>query len=280
MMYKERFIAIIKYKGKVLRERNDVVSLPFGSEYSLMLKNLESRKAVVNVSVDGEDVLDGHQLIVQPNSEMELKGFMDGMGVRNRFKFIKKTQEISDYRGDRLDDGLVRVEFTFEKKKVTRIVEETTVYKHYHDTWWSYKCPTCGNRPCTCIMWNLPTYNYYFNDSSGGSGGFTCSNDTKGCSSDVTVNNMSFTTSNLETPLDDEGITVKGSKTRQDFTYSHTRELEEDSSVIILRLRGTTKKGTSVKKPVMVKTKLACPTCGRKSKSTKRFCCNCGTCIE
>jgi hypothetical protein len=36
MMYKERFIAVIKYNGKVLRERDDVVTLPFGSEYSII----------------------------------------------------------------------------------------------------------------------------------------------------------------------------------------------------------------------------------------------------
>jgi len=284
MMYKERFIAVIKYNGKVLRERNDIVKLPFGSEYSIMLKNLESRKAVVNVSVDGEDVLDGKKIIVDANSEMELKGFMKGISVRNRFKFIQKTKEISDHRGDRLDDGIVRVEFTFEKKKVTQIVEETKVYTtEWPKVWWYWTCPSCGTWPCTCSKWWSSDY-YYLNNPSNGSGGFSCSSgdsETINCfHSSSDLNNMSFTDSGVGAPLDDEGITVKGSKTRQDFSYGHTRELEEESSVIILRLRGINKKGTAVKKPVTVKTKLTCPTCGRKSKSTKRFCGNCGTCLE
>ena len=277
MMYKERFIAVIKYKGKVLRERNDVVSLPFGSEYSLQLKNLESRKAVVEVSVDGEDVLNGHSLIVQPNSTMELKGFMDGMSAKNRFKFIKKTKEIVNHRGDHLDDGIVRVAFRFEKKKVSKIVEETKVYT-YPRVYWDYRCPWCGNWPCTCPKWySSSPIHCFFNDSDS-SGGLSSSNnaDITTCS----VNNFSYTAGDLGAPLDDEGITVKGSKIKQDFVYGSTRELEEDSSVIILRLRGTTQKGTVVKKPVTVRTKLICPTCGRKSKSTKRFCGNCGTCLE
>jgi hypothetical protein len=279
-MYKERFIAVIKYNGKVLRERDDVVTLPFGSEYSIMLKNLESRKAVVNVSVDGDDVLDGKSIIVAPNSEMELKGFMKGTAVRNRFKFIQKTKDISDYRGDKLDDGIVRVEFKYEKKVTTEIKREEKYT--YPKIWWDYRCPVCGNWPCTCIKWysyndfNFGSSSFYCLNDSGGSGGLSCN------SGDNTVNcfSSSFTADNaVGAPMDDEGITVKGSETKQDFTYGYTRELEEDSSVIVLRLRGTTKKGTAVNKPVTVRTKLTCPTCGRKSRSSAKFCKNCGTCL-
>lgn len=282
MMYKERFIAVIKHKGKVLRERGGVARLPFGSEYSLMLKNLESRKAVVNVSIDGEDVLDGHSLIVQPNSEMELKGLMDGMSARNKFKFIRKTKEIADHRGDRLDDGIVRVEFKFEKKRVTEVVEETRVTLPYVIYDYRHECPWCGNWPCTCPRWwsSSNTYKCYLSNDGGSSGEFSCDSTTKGLGGTCSANNLSFTTGDLGAPLDDEGITVKGSKIKQDFTYGSTYELEESSSVIIIRLRGSKSNGTIVKKPVTVKTKLTCPTCGRKAKSSTKFCGNCGTCLE
>ena len=36
------------------------------------------------------------------------KGFMEGMVARNKFRFIEKTKQISDYRGDRVDDGIIR----------------------------------------------------------------------------------------------------------------------------------------------------------------------------
>lgn len=279
MMYKERFIAVIKHNGNVLRERDDIVTLPFGSEYSVMLKNLESRKAVVNVSVDGEDVLDGKSIIVAPNSELELKGFMRGTSVRNRFRFIQKTQEISDHRGDRLDDGIVRVEFKYEKKVTTEIKKEERVYT-YPKIWWDYRCPLCGNWPCTCrtTWYSCDWDTCYFMNNSGGSGGLSCSSDDSKLFH--SVNNVSFTAAeSVVTPTNDEGITVKGSKTKQNFTYGYTRELEEDSSVIILRLRGSHSTGKKVQKPLTVKSKLTCPTCGRRSRSSAKFCKNCGTCL-
>jgi len=275
MMYKERFIVSIKHNGRILRERNDVVTLPFGSEYSLLLKNLESVKAVVDVSIDGEDVLDRKSIILNPNEDFELKGFMKGTSVTNKFKFINKTKEISDYRGDRLDDGLVRVEFKFEKKKVTKIIEEKRV------------CPWCHSEPCICPRW-ITSWTFYdggYHHKGNSSDDFKiyCNSGDSGFFTDNTVMcnfcNASFTADN-SAPLDDEGITVKGSKVRQDFVYGHTEPLEESSSVIIIKLRGTKSNGTVVEKPVTVKTKLTCPTCGKKSKSSAKFCRNCGTNLE
>jgi hypothetical protein len=131
MTFKKNFVAVVKSKGKVLRERNGVVNVPFGSEYSLLFKNLESRKAIVNVDVDGEDALDGQSLIVQPNSTSELQGFLNGRKATNRFRFIEKTKEISDYRGDRIDDGVIRVEFRHEKEEAWPCQATYYYYPHW-----------------------------------------------------------------------------------------------------------------------------------------------------
>jgi len=59
MVYSKKFVAVIKCNGKILRETskdNDVI-LPFGAEYSILLKNLDHRRAVAEVSIDGVDVL-------------------------------------------------------------------------------------------------------------------------------------------------------------------------------------------------------------------------------
>lgn len=114
MVHKENFVVAIKNNGKILREVfSNTVYLPFGSEYSVLLKNLNSVSAVVDVDIDGISV--GKGIIVRPNTSTELEGFLEGYSVKNRFKFIQKTKEISDYRGDRVDDGIVRVEYRFEK---------------------------------------------------------------------------------------------------------------------------------------------------------------------
>jgi len=114
MVYLNHFVAVLKVDGKILREKGDIVSLPFGKEYNILLKNLESRKAVCKIEIDGRDI--GNKLILQPNSSLELERFLDqGLDSGNRFKFIQKTKEVREHRGDRVDDSLIRVEVWFEK---------------------------------------------------------------------------------------------------------------------------------------------------------------------
>jgi len=137
MTYKDQFVVEVKCNGKILRVQDDVIHLPFGSEYSIYLKNLNSRRAAINISIDGEDVLDGSSLILNANSSTDLEGFLRGATAKNKFKFINKTKEIQDHRGDKIDDGIIRVEFAYEKAKPIQklIVEDHHHHDHYH---WNY----------------------------------------------------------------------------------------------------------------------------------------------
>lgn len=252
MMYKNNFVAVIKHKGSILRENSKgIVRLPFGSEYTILLKNKDSRRAVVNVEIDDRDAATG--IIIPANTSMELKGFLKGLNVKNRFKFIQKTKEIQNYRGDRLGDGLVRVEYRFEKEE-----EQPWVI--------SYPPITFPIKPhrTSDVTWAYYSDQTASNFKSGG----TCSS--------CETQNLTFCNS---TPAPDEGITVKGSKTHQGFVYGSVNELESKSSVIILHLRGATKR-RKIKQAITVKTRLRCPTCGRRSKSSQKFCGNCGTYLE
>jgi len=80
-------------------------------------------------------------------------------------------------------------------------------------------------------------------------------------------------------PNADEGITVKGSQINQQFRYASIGDLEEPKAIII-QLKGMTDSGKTIEKPITVKTKLTCKTCGTKSKSSNKFCGNCGTFLE
>jgi hypothetical protein len=287
MTYKKNFVGVIKHRGRILRERNGAVTLPFGAEYSVLLKNLDSRKAVVNVSIDGKDVMAGQSLIIQPNSRVELREFVKGLKGTNHFKFIKKTQRIANYRGDREDDGLVRIEFKFEKAR-PEIVPSVI----YSDPWPSRVCPWCHKWPCEC-SWGDGSWRYTSGTTftSNGGGGSSASNiscnyfasNSSGLDAPVTGLTKSKRTKNkrLSTrPLPDEGITVKGSPSGRKFNYGYVGELERESSVIIIKLRGTKKNGTAIRKPVTVRTKLRCTTCGRKSKSSAKYCKYCGTYLD
>ena len=120
MVYSNKFVAVVVCNNQIVREirenGNDQVYLPFGSDYSLRFKNQHSMKAVVNVEIDGKDVLDGNQLVVDPNSTSDLKGFMVDGKVNNSFRFIEKTQQIAKHRGDFIDDGFIRITWKFEKQ--------------------------------------------------------------------------------------------------------------------------------------------------------------------
>lgn len=286
MTYKNHFIVELKSNGQILRIRDGFVTLPFGSEYSLYLKNLNSRKASVTIQIDGEDVLDGNSLIIQPNTSIELEGFLKNTVAKNKFKFIKKTQEIIDHRGDKIDDGLIRIEFAFEKE-VTVIKSIITEHHTYHHTYPQRFCRYpepyfndvyyCSN---TSDIKNGETPQYTQSDGNSVVGASANNLQSYNCNvKDVSdLANMNEI-NELKTPIDDLGITVKGSEINQQFNYASIGELE-NKEVIIIQLRGTNVKGTSVKKPIMTQVKLTCSSCGLKSKSSYKFCPSCGTFIE
>lgn len=267
MTFKENFIAVVKTGGRIMREiTNGTVALPFGSEYSLLLKNKESRKAVVSIEIDGKDVLSGKELIINPNSEIELKGFMDGMIAKNSFKFIQKTQDVVDHRGDRIDDGIIRISFRFEKQIAERKIFHDTHVTRWHCDWYT-------------PYWDYPYHRPPYYQTPG----VYCSSQslTTGANSGAAVGAKSFTSSaiNCSVPMQDEGITVKGSEVNQCFVYGSTKELEDNAYVITLRLCGSNPVGNPITEPITVNTILKCETCGKESKSSAKFCDKCGTAL-
>jgi len=257
MVYSQKFVAALKCQGKILRElsteEGPVVKLPFGVEYKLLLKNLESRRVLVKVAIDDQGI--GKDLIVEPNSEVELERFIEDLDKGDRFRFIQKTQEIVTHRGDRVGDGIVRVEFTFEQE-----VQSVTRYDYRYECWPIYSRPWIP----------YPSQPFYPDYANTGelSGEITSSN----CS-------MQSDLSMVQQPdlKEDEGITVRGSESNQQFHYGYIGELESQSHVIILRLKGFQEDGVVVKKPITMKTKLYCPSCGKRFKANCKFCPLCGT---
>lgn len=271
MVFANNFVCVVKCDGKVLREREDhTVYLPFKSEYSMLLKNLDSRRAVVEISIDGEDVLNGRQLIIGPTSELELERFLrDDLSKGPRFRFIQKTEEIANHRGDRVDDGIIRVEYRFEKP-----YEPPKLDWNWHSQiGWSdgpyYTPPSFLNDFQSWNQASDPGPNWQSKTSRRitanggiGMGGGTIS--------------ASFCAGSV--PAAGEGITVPGSQSQQSFQAGWVSQLEPHSQVITLRLRGFTA-SKPVSKPLYVKCKISCPTCGRTSESSAQFCHNCGTAL-
>jgi len=271
-MYKDNLIVVVKVNGQILREQGDAVKLPFGSDYSILIKNLESRKADVTVDIDGNDVCGGKSIIVDGNNEIELSGFLDGQTVRNKFRFIQKTKEVIKNKGDKIDDGIIRVEWSFEKK----VEEVHRIYDDDYNYWYPYRfCPRDRRNPWS-TTWTGDNTSLCVTQSFGGT--ITSGTVTACCSNNAREINS------LVEPKKDEGITVKGQETRQDFNVGFIGELEKQTRVISIRLRGETRNGKGnikvINKPVTVKSKMKCSSCGKQWGGTFKYCPHCSTFLE
>lgn len=342
-MFNNKLVVAIKHNGKVLREQksrdgNMNVYLPFGSEYSIFLKNLNSVRALVRVSLDGNSVTDGEDLVIYGNSELNLERFLKkgNMESGNCFKFIERTSKVEAHRGVEAEDGLLRVEFQFEKVTPKPIVVET-IHKHYHDHYKSYPPYYPRGRPYYGDSWYgscsgfgsgmLGSANYGVNNLSvsncSASVGASGSADGVGIGSisanaiNIPMNSVlgaqgavatTFTTTGTNAKLseggtkrarakitrsldatpqnhaflnqiNDAGITVAGSVSDQKFQNASWFDVDSEKFVIVLKLLGEAG-GQVIAKPVLVRQKQTCSTCGTRNRGQNQFCRECGTALE
>lgn len=281
MVYQNKFVAAVKVNGKVLRESKDSVILPFGSEYSLLLKNLNSVRVKVNVSIDGTSTSDGTWFIIEPNSDLELERFLRNGNFEkgNRFKFIERTEDIEKHKGVGAEDGLIRIEYKTEKVTPVQVVNVPVV--RYYDQW----VPI--DRPYWTSPYRYSSYPVTYTTISGGMiGGMTgCINNAGSAqgSTHQMAMNCSLTKSDDEVERgwepSESGITVPGSQSDQKFVHGSWFQTEEHSDVVVIKLRGKLA-GKTASKPITVEYKPSCNTCGKTSKAGSQFCSNCGTCLN
>lgn len=264
MMYNAGFAVAIKNNGKVLREFNkDTVFLPFGSEYTILVKNLNTKRAIVNITIDGQNMTkDG--LVVNAGSEVELeRKITDNLSKGNKFKFIERTSQIEQHRGVKLEDGVIRIEYQYEK-----IYHYQPLYYVAPNVWYG------GGS-----TWNDIVV-----------GGTTTSTNSVLRSAAINSIQCSATSSMSEHPgvacsdfvqqgFNDAGITVPGSESNQKFNTVSSFPLEYEKHVMILKLVGETPDNEPIRKPVTVKAKPKCVTCGKQNKAHAKFCSHCGTAL-
>ena len=200
-MYESKMAAAIKVKGKVLREFKDTVHMPFGGEYSILLKNLNTTRAVVNVYIDGEDQAPGG-IVINAGQEIDLERSIKNGNLTegNRFKFIERTGAVEAYRGIGIEDGLVRIEFQFEQPRP--IVNRS----------WLQASGSSGIYPQSGILRSSTA------DWAGPAGSVNCS------ATSYSAN--------------DAGITVPGSKSEQRFTTTYIDTLETAKHSMVFKLLG------------------------------------------
>lgn len=302
-MYSDKLASAIKVAGKVLRENGETVALPFGSEYAIHLKNMHSVRVKVRVEIDGVDATKNTALILGPNESIDFERFLESgkLGAGLKFKFIERTKKIEDGpRGIGAEDGLIRIEYEFEKLPAP--IETRTIIHEYHDhrrypNYWCGGHPYIGYASSSVLNDGVQTTL----TSTSGVGGTI-----RGASAGVpmnsaTLNNVKATGaydpmalqedfyfsqnandeagggSKVEAlPRNDKGITVGGGVSDQTFTIGAWFPTDGVKHVMMLNLLGQVGE-KKVEKPVTVKTKLSCPTCGTTNKHGSKFCKECGT---
>jgi zinc-ribbon domain len=300
MMYNQKLVASIKSKGKILREFKDTVYIPFASEYSILLKNLNTVRAVVNVFIDGENAVPGG-LVIDPGRSVDLERWIKNgnLSEGNRFKFIERTAKIEEGpRGIKEEDGLIRVEYQFEIPRpvinVNNIVGSFPYYppgvrsSEYQGVVDKYST-TAGDR---WIQASGATYSQVnvngalrgvdYSANGGATAQAASAAVDKYCADNGLLNTTEYHdgAATMDWCANETGITVPGSKSEQKFQTTTVGALDPTKHTIVLRIVGDLGHNKPVEKPVTVKHKPKCVTCGKQNKAHAKFCTECGTALE
>ena len=281
-MYGNKMAAAIKVNGQVLREFKDTVYIPFGAEYTILVKNLETKRAIVNIFVDGENVVPGG-LVLNAGQEVNLERSIknNNLSEGNRFKFIERTGAVEQHRGIKVEDGLVRIEYQFEK---------VTPPINWNDfNTFNKGIPNWPNQIYGGVSGATgPTYNV-----NGVMRGVDTSNGEQvramaSTAINATLQSMNISATSavhdgmatMDSYVNDVGITVPGSKSEQKFSIASWFPTETEKHNLVFKLVGDLGDNKPVTKPVTVKAKPKCVTCGHQNKATAKFCSECGTALE
>ena len=244
-MYANGFVVAIKNdSGQVLRESSDQeVFLPFGSEYTILLKNKNDRKAVAEIQIDGTNALGDRRIIIPAYGEAKVERFcIDGdLSAGRKLKFVSaESGEVQDPTSG--ENGIVQVKFWLEKPQPQGNMYYSTILRS-------------GDSPMQF--------------GSDGSRGFA-----KGVNlraSDASSVSFSSACEQICMPDSDVGATVEGRHSGQVFSEGHTGPLEFHSTTITLRMKGS-------KTPVTVQSSRTsyCTNCRGTVKRSDNFCGKCG----
>lgn len=308
-MYQSKMAFAIKVNGKILKEFKDTVYIPFGSEYSILIKNLHTTRAVVNVFIDGVNQTPSG-LVVNALSECNFeRSLLNGsLTTGNKFKFIERTSAVEEHRGVQLEDGLVRLEYQFESTTQIRTPfmyqDQNQNLGHYYN---GLKVGD-NNSPLTVDRSWLRASGATVNNTTNISGTITNGVYNVGGvmrSADMSKGQMTATVATaavnqycvdngiknssgevhdgaatMDSYFNESGITVSGSKSTQQFATTYMGRMDPEKFSMVIKLLGQTPDNKPVLQPVNVKMKPRCQTCGRQNRASAKFCAECGTHLE
>ncbi len=264
MAYDNQFVMCVMNNGAPVREIHGKVTLPFQSEYKIRLKNKNSIRAKARVWIDGRQVSNLGDFIINPGETLDLERFLDeSMSEGSRFKFVPLSDSRVNDPTD-CDNGIVKVAFYLEK------------VIHLN---WDYAFPP--------VVIPMPAPHFYrpYTPIAGdgpGDGRYTVSDGTTGTSRQhseygISTNCMSSITQDsyaIKSP-GQSGATVEGSGSGQQFVEGSDFDTVSIPTVLTLRLQGPSSKKITPRPSR--KPSRFCGECGvERLRRSDKFCRGCG----
>lgn len=114
-MFKNNVVISIKVGQNFLQDIESIVQIPFGTEYSVLIKNLNNKPINVKMFIDGK--LNGIEkgFLVKEKESISINSFLDPSfrslnNTCNALKFINKSPELNSRRTENIEDSLLRFE--------------------------------------------------------------------------------------------------------------------------------------------------------------------------
>lgn len=236
-MYLNSFVVCVIANGKIQKESTTgTCSIPFGSEYTIRLRNKNSRRAVCVLSIDGKNVSEDG-FVIEAKSFIDIERPADSSA---RFKLVELDSEEAHDQGlnahqARPHHGLIQANFSLEKEYEPVKVVHVPYPVPYPPISWEiqYGGPLNDN-----IRGPLKSHVLRGNPMTRSS---SVNNVTTGTTNSAynLSGDLSFTKTSVNTSA---GVTVEGSQSNQRFREVH---FESDGvwTLISLRLLGYSNAG-------------------------------------
>lgn len=239
MVYSNKFVICVLVHGQPQKElSNGTVSLPFGTEYALRLRNKNNRRAVAKIYIDGENV-SGGGYVVGAHDYVDIKRHHD---IDRAFKFVSlDSPDAVDHgkNGPNPDKvkGTIEVRFYLEKERPQVIYRDVHHDHHHHH---HYPAPLPPPRPYDPwrknpdITWVTNTCDMKY-EPDGGSVKYTCDagGGAKGMTSNLggggTMSSCSL--GGAEASRSYEAPQSYGAVQPQSFNFSSSEKLQDGCTV-------------------------------------------------
>jgi hypothetical protein len=263
MAYKNQHVLAVIQHGKIVPEKDGGVTLPYGSEYQIRLKNKSRQKSIADVYLDGAIAVKG--IIIDEDGTVDLERYirpgLDSLTGGPRFKLARLDHPGVADAGDS-QNGLLEVRF-YKELETPRIEKEYISYPCYPPAYSTWPIPYTRWPSHPWISSTTTNMSY----DSLGSSNEACQYDLS-MEKDRTLHTKGIKPQSIirSKTMDGPAATVQGSHSGQRVQNVSIQVDTTKFETLSLKLFGVTRI-TRLEK---------CPKCNHKRKNNERFCPSCG----